>query len=493
MADDLNQILHTCSPSDICPLCQQQLGANGSSRIQAFHEFLQKDINQKAEASDEKVKRANSYLSNEQHRGTLFDAQLLDGIARYDSELAASLEQEAQQRNAAFDLVISAIKTGDWTQLADAQPATTRLRQIENLVRAEVDDLNRAEKDRAPIEAEFSLLDIRLKLSSRKKALESVIENRNRAALLLRKADEINTAPITRMVRGLLESTVTPELKSAILIELQKLRLTSHAIDLKCSSPKGRPTQKIQLSMARPAPSSKILSEGEQRAIAIACFLAELSVNPSSSGIILDDPVTSLDHERREEIAIRLVEEAKRRQVVVFTHDLYFLQLLKSGSESEGVQFTPRSVYKINNIPGQISGEYPFSGKSSKQRVGQIKQLFQAAEAKGNSGDIEALQREGEFCYKQMRETWEQAIEDLVLFGAIKRFSNHISIEKFTAAARDITPEDLETINKCYKACCHFVHNRPAAGGSRIIKIEQLKEEVENLAAFVTNMNKRRN
>jgi wobble nucleotide-excising tRNase len=55
----------------------------------------------------------------------------------------------------------------------------------------------------------------------------------------------------------------------------------------------------------------KILSEGEQRAVALADFLTEVGLNPSSAGIVLDDPVTSQDHYRKDRIARRLVAEAK--------------------------------------------------------------------------------------------------------------------------------------------------------------------------------------
>ena len=69
----------------------------------------------------------------------------------------------------------------------------------------------------------------------------------------------------------------------------------------------------------------EILSEGEQRAIALGSFFAELALANHSCGIVFDDPVSSLDHWRRLNVARRLVEEAKSRQVIVFTHDTSFL------------------------------------------------------------------------------------------------------------------------------------------------------------------------
>lgn len=79
----------------------------------------------------------------------------------------------------------------------------------------------------------------------------------------------------------------------------------------------------------------KILSEGEQRAVSIANFLTEVNMDANNRGIVLDDPVSSLDHRRRTRIAERLLEEACRRQVIVFTHEIsFFMEMkVKAGKE----------------------------------------------------------------------------------------------------------------------------------------------------------------
>lgn len=69
---------------------------------------------------------------------------------------------------------------------------------------------------------------------------------------------------------------------------------------------------------------SRVLSEGEQTAAALADFLTEIELNGACAGVVFDDPVTSMDHVRKESIAQRLVDEASRRQVIVFTHDILF-------------------------------------------------------------------------------------------------------------------------------------------------------------------------
>ncbi|WP_254922072.1 AAA family ATPase [Citrobacter braakii] len=76
-----------------------------------------------------------------------------------------------------------------------------------------------------------------------------------------------------------------------------------------------------------------VTSEGEQRCIAIASFLAEMIADSRKSAIIFDDPVNSLSHEWSSRVANRLVQESKNRQVIVLTHNIVFYKLLLEVAE----------------------------------------------------------------------------------------------------------------------------------------------------------------
>lgn len=100
---------------------------------------------------------------------------------------------------------------------------------------------------------------------------------------------------------------------------------------------------------------SQILSEGEQTAAALADFLTEVELNGTCAGVIFDDPVTSMDHVRKESIAKRLVDEATRRQVIVFTHDILFTNYLAAAAKVNGVAFSGRTVWRDEtSAPGAV-------------------------------------------------------------------------------------------------------------------------------------------
>ncbi|MEJ7393557.1 AAA family ATPase, partial [Staphylococcus saprophyticus] len=85
-------------------------------------------------------------------------------------------------------------------------------------------------------------------------------------------------------------------------------------------------------------------SEGEQKALSLAFFLAEISSMDNTGGIILDDPVSSFDQGRREYVAKRLIEEASNRQIVIFTHDIVFFHTLGNFAKQKNVSITQNVV-----------------------------------------------------------------------------------------------------------------------------------------------------
>lgn len=105
-------------------------------------------------------------------------------------------------------------------------------------------------------------------------------------------------------------------------------------LTLSISGDQGNTVREYKFEFAEDYNPSQILSEGEQNACSLADFLTEVQIDKNNCGIIFDDPVTSLDHERKDKIAKRLVTEAGKRQVIIFTHDIVFMsQLVKHSGD----------------------------------------------------------------------------------------------------------------------------------------------------------------
>ncbi|XKM43529.1 AAA family ATPase (plasmid) [Rhizobium ruizarguesonis] len=119
------------------------------------------------------------------------------------------------------------------------------------------------------------------------------------------------------------------------------------------------------------AKTSSILSEGEFRALSLACFFAEVNSIDGHDGIILDDPVSSLDHRHVRQVVTRIVKEAKKRQVIVFTHELSFYYELWHQATEASVPLTRHWIVKTEEHGfGTIrNGASPWQAKNTRDRL----------------------------------------------------------------------------------------------------------------------------
>jgi len=74
------------------------------------------------------------------------------------------------------------------------------------------------------------------------------------------------------------------------------------------------------------------LSESDKRTLALAFFIARLEQDPApeSKIVVLDDPMSSMDRNRKYQTIRRIASLAiKCKQLIILSHDAYFIQLLR--------------------------------------------------------------------------------------------------------------------------------------------------------------------
>jgi hypothetical protein len=164
------------------------------------------------------------------------------------------------------------------------------------------------------------------------------------------------------------------------------------------------------------ATPDKVLSEGEKRAVAMADFLTEVALDTTSSGIILDDPVTSLDLEWKAMIASILAKEAKNRQVIVFTHDLPFLYYLKKYAEQEPVEIATHWIKRGDNDdkPGYVFLNNSPTLERDYRKATKAREIYQQAKDAA-AAEQEDLLKEG---FGALRTTYEAFTLSSLIFLA---------------------------------------------------------------------------
>jgi AAA domain-containing protein len=163
------------------------------------------------------------------------------------------------------------------------------------------------------------------------------------------------TNRITMKQRELSEAVVTGTLDAKLREELHNLRGEHLPVVLHPHTAVGETQVALRLAGAHGAPQvSDIASEGEQRVLSLSFFLAEVATSEDDGGIVVVDPVSSLDDERRAYIAERLVGEAQRRQVIVLTHDLPFMLDLIEQAENAGIEPKVQGVWRLGHEVGRV-------------------------------------------------------------------------------------------------------------------------------------------
>jgi energy-coupling factor transporter ATP-binding protein EcfA2 len=317
------------------------------------------------------------------------------------------------------------------------------------------------------------------------------IERRKRAEKATKAAG--SSRHITQKYNDLFKASVTDRYIETFQQMLNDLKCP-RTVAIKAKGRKGETIKELVLESSSPEIESKIapakvLSEGEQRAVALADFLTEVALDEQSAGIVLDDPITSLDFDWKEIIAERLVAEAARRQVILFTHDLHFLYLVKSYSEQAKVGVVSHWVQRGTNDgkPGHVSlNNSPLMEKEFKSPV-RAREFQDRAQKEPSPQEQQRLVEQG---FGYLRTTYEAFIIYDLLGEVVVRFGERISPGRLKEIVWD--PSIVEEVMHKYELLSRYVdaHLHSDAFAAQKPTPAILKTEIESFESMKTKLKK---
>lgn len=345
-----------------CVLCQQSLDAASADRLTKFYETATSDVEVQLASTRRTLKSHHTALGKVglsffgegstarrtvQELDAVLAAEIVGHIEGFRSVVGVLSDAVAREMDPALSLLAYDVVSDRVFALAD------RLAQ---------DNVKLQQSDpQVVIDAlllELQLLKDRQWLAGHYLAVAEAVEELKwvgKANACLRSLPTIQR-DVTSKQKALAKELVAQGFIERFTENCTALHLTL-PVQFKFAGEAGTTDRKIEIANAgmTGVDPSQVLSEGEQTAAALADFLTEVELNGACVGVIFDDPVTSMDHLRKESIAQRLVTEADRRQVVVFTHDIMFTNYLATAAEEKGVAFAGRTVWRDGaNSPGAI-------------------------------------------------------------------------------------------------------------------------------------------
>ncbi|MCX5813340.1 MAG: AAA family ATPase [Proteobacteria bacterium] len=473
-----------------CPLCQQPL-AEGAARLVRFEEFIQQD----AEKTTQERRNA---LSTEYEPFAAYVLTLsLDDVTygeieAIDPQLAVDVRTFEQALTARHEAIKRSVASHQWDDANQAliSPAA-RLQTLADKLNGEAETFEKAadENARAAMQKQLSELDARVRLRQVKNAVITAVDGLKHKAKLTQCLSAVKTNAISLKASELAEKVVSKELARALNGEFKTLGVGTLSVSLQSRSDKGKALHKLKLELPQSRSPGEILSEGEQRAIAIGSFLAEIGLTGGKGGIVFDDPVSSLDHRIRERVAKRLAVEAAQRQVIVFTHEIYFLCVLVEEAEAAGVPVSTQSLTRRAEGFGIADPELPFEGKNASKRIGALKAQHQLIAKLYKNGEEQEYRKQTMDAYVHLRMAWERAVEEVLLRKVVLRFRKGIETQRLAEVIVD--DGDYAQVDAGMKKCSNYAHDKALLGGVAVPEPEELFADIMALETWRNDIEKR--
>ncbi len=480
----------------LCVLCQQPITEEPKNRLLSFN----KDINDASQTTlKEKTnilkKYSDTYNVLPDIKSELQKIKADVKIYLKDDKYEA-LEKGVDSIHVIFEHIKQVINRKIYREINPADVSSKKV----------IDDIVLKFKERLKIEKSASNPEERTKylneleelkdkewLSNNKSEVVKYLDNLRKISHLQDKKTETNTKNISIFTTELTNTFVTEKFCNTFALELQKLGLLSIKVQLtKKRSKKAITEFGLIVENAEGWKVKDVASEGEQRCIALACFLAELSQSSHNSALVFDDPVSSLDHNYRRRIATRLAEESLNRQVIIFTHDIAFLNdIIDSANEINASFISGYLDWKGAN-PGYFYQGLPWKMKSPEDKINTLQQKITVLQKK--SGPVPSQEIIAEILenYSLLRSVIERIIEQHVFANVINRYRDYIDVKHLKRVVGFTEEERLEVV-RLFDRCCKFTsaHDASSSKQDSLISPDDLKNDIEATLKLIALIKKR--
>ncbi|MGL6006341.1 AAA family ATPase [Aeromonas sobria] len=462
---------------DNCIFCQQALSDDAIKLIESYWDFLKSEAEEQERKAADVLKKITDDFSS-----VIFDvfpeSHILSEWLKknYPTELD-NIRNELNTQKQYAETIISALQSKRLLEITSPSQTNFQCDAILIHINTTIQSL---EKDEVLVELnkltslKTALLH-REKLSHHIDKIKYYVEEMcwvNKA-----KSADFAKAKITTAEKSLSKKHFNNEYITLFNVECEKLN-GDFGIDIDHTGSAGKSYRQLKIKGKKP---SSILSEGEQKVIAMADFITEMSLSEINRGIVFDDPVTSLDDRRKLQIAKRLADEADSKQVIIFTHDLIFVSNLISYCQDNGKEHVCHWIEKRNGIPGFVflknSPSYEKEYRNSEPASRHLKE----AEKQNCSPETrEFLLRQG---FTALRTCYEVLVISELFCNVVQRYNERVSMESLSKVAFDKTLVEDIMIN--YGLCCRFME-----GHTHSDKYLHKKPDISDLKDEITRYDK---
>jgi hypothetical protein len=472
-----------------CVLCQQLLSEDARDRLSRFFAFIRSDAEKKLKTAMDKLGSLRKKLEDIDITFFGEESALRRTLADCDSNLENNVRNYLDDYSKRRERILKIIDQEKWSEIkAIGNSPVSECHDLQKKLEEEIAGLKKRDisERKKKLSDELQYLKDRKPLSTIFPKVKQAIENMRwiRKAKFTERA--LNPRHITEKQRDIIKELVGKGFIDRFLEECKTLNVYL-PLRIKIAGEEGVTHRQLAIgSVDKGIPDpSRVLSEGEQTAVALADFLVEIGLNEQPLGIIFDDPVNSFDHIRKEKIAKRLVKEAKSRQVIIFTHDILFTHHLAEAAVSIGVDFAASTISMDpnKNIPGYVNRTvFPYE-HYEKASAKQARKYLEEAKTLTGTPQMEKL----ELGVGALRTAYEDFIQRHIFNDVIGRWREQINATALSHIYLD--EESLKEIEERYSFLSRYEigHSHSAEFHKTPLSVNLLQEEIEEFDRITRN------
>ena len=462
---------------DVCLYCRQPLETGALSLLRRYGKFLTGATQAQLQAqiktledripalTSEQVQSSQSALSNVEDDS---DPRLVAVRLLADAEAAL---QHIKNRQACTHLNL-AQRSGD---------LKSPIQELHDRLTSEKQVLAEKQKNQGQLlpdlQRKIRDLEDRIKLSTHLDQIKDCVANAKAAQRLDELDQEISTRvrnSLTREAKRASQELANQDFQ--LRFDEECAALDAPDVSLNFQGRQGSAQRRKRVFDHRP---SEILSEGEQKVLALADFLAESRMHNSKHPIIFDDPVSSLDSRRLERVADRLAQLAEEHQVIVFTHNIMFAAELLSHRQSKG----KRTLFMEVRDSGTENGIVAPNAEPRLDTPPNLAKRVENAISKASQADPSLQDAQIAHAYALMR-SWCEAFAEQELLGNVsQRYRANIMMTRLDKIKVERLSDAIPILSAAFERFSRYMtgHSHPHEQQGVSRTITELKQDWDEL------------
>ncbi len=455
-----------------CVLCQQELDEAAQQRLTTFNQFVLNDVSTQLNAINLTIQQKHNLYNSL----VIPPIENLTELEQFIPDFRTNYTQFSDSVSTFRNSIISFLQNGGELNI-NLQSLTPEITNIIPNIDSQIAQNTQLVQNRNALVAELSELTAKEFLFNNKTTILRYFDEYKYKSWISHCQSQLTTTAISRKIGELMENQAVSLQHQEFISHLNFFNrdLASKVLISKTRTSQGNTFQKCGLNGINDSINS-ILSEGEQKLIALSNFLAECTIDNRLNTIIFDDPVTSLDMDYRDKISDKIVQLSQNRQIVVFTHDLSFLRLLIDTHKAiTSVDCAIIGIDKYNGVSGIVTDEIPYLAKNVQERVDSIRRILSEHDALALT-DAHGRETKLDSARKRFRMLLERSVEEVLSNKTYERFSKNIHLKKGNLSSYIVTEQtDVDFLLNLFGKYSVTEHD----GGTSTIPLLPTKTEID--------------